>query len=148
MHSYTPTATTDRHQFGTIQQLHEWNFSQCIICQHVMITFSHTANYRKTWASCPTLPYSAVYGSWTDHVHGLCTAVYTGRKTAVYMVHGHVRIVYTAVFGSWTDHVHGPCMVVYGLYTALVMYPVHGRPVYTTTQCIPGIAKVDSRNLL
>jgi len=112
-------------------------------------------------------PYTAVFESWTNHVYGLCTAVYTGRKTAVYMVHGHVRAVYTAVFGSWTDHVHGPCMVVYGLHTALVMYPVHGRPlytgrkdgrvygrsrrvrtVYTTTQCITGIAKVDSRNLL
>ena len=53
-----------------------------------------------------------MFESWTNHVYGLCTAVYTGRKTAVYMVHGHVRIV------------------------------------YTTTQCIPGIAKVDSRNLL
>ena len=78
-------------------------------------------------------PYMVVFESWTDHVHGLCTAVYTGRKTAVYMVHGHIRAVYTAVFGSWTDHVHGPCMVVYGLSTALVMYPVglHGRPLYT-----------------
>jgi len=47
------------------------------------------------------------------------------------MVYGHVRAVYTAVFGSWTDRVHGPCMIVYSLYTALVMYPVHGRPLYT-----------------
>ena len=83
-------------------------------------------------------------------------------KTAVYMAHGHVRAVYTAVFGSLTDHVHGPCMVEYSLYNpghvpCTWAAPVHGRvcgrsrrvrPVYTTTQCIPGIAKVDSRNLL
>jgi len=78
------------------------------------------------------------------HMGGPCTravktAVYTGRKDG--------RVQGTRPCIGYTT--------VYTVYT--VVYPVHGRvcgrsrrvrAVYTTTQCIPGIAKVDSRNLL
>jgi len=103
---------------------------------------------------------------WPEHgrVHGCvpCTRpclrpVYA----AVYRVHTRVCGLCirpsTAVYRLRTGHVHGPFM------TRTRRRPPHGRvyrpcrvhgrswhvrTVYTTTQCIPGIAKVDNRNLL
>ena len=57
-------------------------------------------------------------------------------STAVARLNGHVRTVYTAVHGpcTWSVRVRGRSW--------------HVRTVYNTTQCTPGIAKVDNRNLL
>jgi len=57
-------------------------------------------------------PYTAMFGSWTDHVHGLCTAVYTDRKNG--RVHGT---------RPCTRRVHGRVRVIDGPCT----WPVHGR---------------------
>jgi len=84
--------------------------------------------------------YTAVIGSWTDHVHGPCTAVYTvctrpwaavytGRK------HGRVGVPCTR---PWTHYVHGRCTPVYTVrarrerpctrpYTRYVHRRAHGR---------------------
>jgi len=114
----------------------------------------------------------------TYHVHCRACSVHdpnTAVYTVVYPVHGRLRPVYAAVYRVRarvcglcirpsssvyrlrTGHVHGPFMTrtrrrpphgrVYG------PCRVHGRSlrvrtVYTTTRCIPGIAKVDNRNLL
>jgi len=83
----------------------------------------------------------AAFGSWTDHVHGPCTAVYTVCTwpwTAVYMGSKHGRVqstrpclrpVYRAahVQGTWP----GPCTgCVHDCAWAVYMvrpWPVHGR---------------------
>jgi len=100
-------------------------------------------------------------------VHGRvpCTRPCLGPVyAAVYRVHARVCGLCirqsTAVYRLRTGHVHGPFM------TRTRRRPPHGRvyspcrvhgrsrrvrtvrTVYTTTRCIPGIAKVDNRNLL
>jgi len=123
---------------------------RCLVCTVSWCTRSvHAMNDREN-----TAMYTAVFGSWTDHVHGPCTAVYTVCTwpwTAVYMgrkhdrvygripVHGRVygpctgppmyrymtRAVYRLCTRSCTGHVHGPSMTRTRPCTAV--HSVHGR---------------------
>jgi len=121
-----------------------------------------------TWSV--RVPNTAVYaaGTWQNTAGYAartrpCTGRIHGRVRAAYRVHGRLYgpcarpCMYHVLGRAWS--VHDPNTAVY-----TVVYPVvhgsvyspcrvHGRSrrvrtVYTTTRCIPGIAKVDNRNLL
>jgi len=126
---------------------------RCLVCIVSWCTRSvHAMNDR-----VKTAVYTAVFGSWTDHVQGPCTAVYTVCTwpwTTVYMGRKHDRIhgrvpVHGRVYGSCTGPpmyrvhdqclvqtmytaVHGPCTwSVHDPYTAVYVYVFRLRKVYT-----------------
>jgi len=89
---------------------------------------------------CVCTMYTAVHGPSMTRTRP-CTRSCTCTRPSTARVRGRVpctctclRPVYTAVYRLRTGHVHGRSRRV--------------RTVYTTTRCIPGIAKVYIRNLL
>jgi len=86
---------------------------------------------------------------FTARVRGRVPCTYTCLRPVYTAVHGRIQTAYGPC--TWSVHdsnaaaaptrrVYSPCRV-HGRSR-------HVRTVYTTTQCIPGIAKVDNRNLL